>query len=131
MNFELALSRQPVWPPWTHEHLVRERAIALGHAIDHSTKLSYNSGTNSYLTFCHLHHRPIDPTPETLSFFTVFMCHHINPKSVDNYLSGVCNNLEGYFPHICASRNSALISCTLAGCKRLYSHPTRRKRALT
>jgi len=131
MNFEPALSRQPVRPPWTHERLVRERAIALGHAIDRSTKSSYNSGTNSYLTFCHLHHRPIDPTPETLSFFTVFMCHHINPKSVDNYLSGVCNNLEGYFPHVRASRNSALVSRTLAGCKRLYGRPTRRKRALT
>jgi hypothetical protein len=44
------------------------------------------------------------------------MCHHINPKSVDNYLSGVCNNLEGYFPHVRTSRNSALVSRTLAVC---------------
>jgi hypothetical protein len=130
MNFKLALSRQPVWLPWTHEHLVHKHAIALGHAIDRSTKSSYNSDTNSYLTFCHLRHQPIDPTPETLSFFTVFMCHHINPKSVDNYLSGVCNNLEGYFPHVHASRNSALISRTLAGCKQLYGRPSHCKRAL-
>ena len=53
MIFEPVLSRQPVRQPWTHERLVRERAIALGHAIDRSTKSSYNSGTNSYLTFCH------------------------------------------------------------------------------
>ena len=59
------------------------------------------------------------------------MCHHINPKSVDNYLSGVCSNLEGYFPHVRASRNSALVSRTLAGCKRLYGRPSHRKRALT
>jgi hypothetical protein len=131
MNFEPVLSRQPARQPWTHERLVRERAIALGHAIDRSTKSSYNSGTNSYLTFCHLHHRAIDPTPETLSFFTVFMCHHINPKSVDNYLSGVCNNLEGYFPNVRAARNSALVSRTLLGCKRLYGRPSHRKRALT
>jgi hypothetical protein len=130
MNYEPTASQQPTWQPWTHERLVRERAIALGHAIDRSTKSSYNSGTNSYLAFCHLHHRPVDPTPETLSFFTVFMCHHINPKSVDNYLSGVCNNLESFFPDVRAARNSMLVSCTLAGCKHLYGHPSHRKRAL-
>jgi hypothetical protein len=131
MNFEPSLSRQPPRQPWTHERLVRERAIALGHAIDRSTKSTYDSATNSYLTFCHLHQRPIDPTPETLSFFTVFMSHHINPKSVDNYLSGICNNLEGFFPNIRSARNSPLVSRTLAGCKRLFGRPARRKRALT
>jgi hypothetical protein len=120
MNIEPLLSQQP----WTHEHLVHERAIALSHAIDRSTKSTYNSATNSYLTFCHLHHRPVDPTPETLSFFTVFMCHHINPKSVNNYLSGICNNLEGHFPDVRSTRNSPLVSRTLAGCKRLYGRPT-------
>jgi hypothetical protein len=59
------------------------------------------------------------------------MCHHINPKSVDNYLSGICNNLEGYFPNVRAARNSALVSRTLTGCKRLYGRPSRRKQALT
>jgi hypothetical protein len=34
MNFEPVLSRQPIQQPWTHERLVHERAIALGHAID-------------------------------------------------------------------------------------------------
>lgn len=131
MNYEPTASRQPTRQPWTHERLVRERAIALGHAIDRSTKSSYNSGTNSYLAFCHLHHRPLHPTPETLSFFTVFMCHHINPKSVDNYLSGICNNLESFFPDVRAARNSPLVSRTLAGCKRLYGRPSRRKCALT
>ena len=131
MNFEPVLSQQPHRLPWTHERLVCERAIALGHAIDYSTKLSYNSGTNSYLTFCHLHHKPVDPTPETMSFFTVYMCHHFNPKSVDNYLSRICNNLEGFFPHIRTVRNSSLVSRTLAGCKHLYGCPTSRKRAMT
>jgi hypothetical protein len=113
MNFEPTVTRQPPSKPWWHERLVRERAIALGHAINRSTKASYNSATNSYLTFCHLHCRPIDPTPETLSFFTVFMSHHINPKSVDNYLSGICNNLEGFFPDIRKYRASPLVSKTL------------------
>ena len=59
------------------------------------------------------------------------MCHHINPKSVDNYLSGICNNLEGYFPNVRAAQNSALVSRTLAGCKRLYGRPSHCKCALT
>jgi hypothetical protein len=131
INFEPTVSWQPPHQPWTHECLVRERAITLGHAIDCSTKSTYNSATNSYLTFCHLHQRPIDPTPETLSFFTVFMCHHINPKSIDNYLSGICNNLEGYFPNIQSTHNSPLVSQTLASCNCLFGHPTHRKRVLT
>ena len=131
MNYEPTPSRQPTRQPWTHERLVRERTIVLGHAIDRSTKSSYNSGTNSYLAFCHLHHRPVEPTPETLSFFTVFMSHHINPKSVDNYLSGICNNLESFFPNVRAARNSTLVSQTPAGCKRLYGHPSHCKCALT
>jgi hypothetical protein len=124
MNFEPIVSQQPSHQLWTHKHLVHERAITLGYTIDHSTKSTYNSATNSYLTFCHLHHRPVDPTPETLSFFTVFMCHHINPKSIDNYLSGICNNLESYFPNIQLARNSPLMSQILAGCKCLFGCPT-------
>jgi hypothetical protein len=59
------------------------------------------------------------------------MSHHINPKSVNNYLSGICNNLEGFFPNICSACNSPLVSRTLAGCKHLFGRPARRKRALT
>jgi hypothetical protein len=127
MNFEPILS----WQPWTNKRLIHKCAIALGLTIDRSTKLTYNSGTNSYLTFCHLHNRLIDPTPETLSFFTVFISHHINPKLVDNYLSDICNNLEGFFLNICATRNSPLVSHTLASCKWLHSHPPHCKCALT
>jgi hypothetical protein len=61
----------------------------------------------------------------------VFMSHHINPKSVDNYLSGICNNLEGYFLNVHSTCNSSLVARTLAGCKRLYGRPSRCKHALT
>jgi len=78
-----------------------------------------------------MHNYPLDPTPDTLSLFTVYMCHHIKPNSVGTYLSGVCHQLEPYFPDICSSRNSALVHCTLQGCKRMRAVPTSRKRALT
>jgi hypothetical protein len=97
-------SRQPLRTPWTRERLVHERAVALGCAIEPGTASSYSSALQSYLAFCKSHNFPIDPTPDTLSFFVVFMCHHIKPKSVESYLSGICNQLEPFFPIVRESR---------------------------
>jgi hypothetical protein len=92
-------SRQPARAAWSRDHLLRERAIALGLAIDTSTLKNYGSALNSYLTFVRLHDFPVEPTPDTLSFFTVFMSSHIDPKSVSVYLSGICSQLEPYFQY--------------------------------
>jgi len=78
-----------------------------------------------------MHNYPLDPTPDTLSLFTVYMCHHIKPDSVGTYLSGICHQLEPYFPDVRSSRNSALVHRTLQGCKRMQAVPTSRKWALT
>jgi len=59
------------------------------------------------------------------------MCHHIKPNSVGTYLSGICHQLEPYFPDIHSSRNSALVHHTLQGCKRMRAVPTSCKQALT
>ncbi|KAF9052275.1 hypothetical protein BDZ89DRAFT_1088428 [Hymenopellis radicata] len=116
-------SRQRTRVPWSRERLVHERAIALGLAIDASSSGTYDSGLNSYLAFCNIHHMPVTPTPDTLSFFTVYMSAHINPRSVGTYLSGVCNKLEPYFPEVRANRASHLVKRSLAGClKRDSSH---------
>lgn len=124
-------SRQRARRAWTRERLLRERALALGQAIDISTWKNYGSALNSYLTFVRIHNFPVEPTADTLSFSTVFMCHHIKPTSVDSYLSGICQQLELYFPSVRSIRNSVLCKRTLAGCKRLRGTPTTRKRALT
>lgn len=116
---------------WTRERLLRERALVLGQAIDTSTWKNYGSALNSYLTFVRLHDFPVEPTPDTLSFFTVFMCHHIKPDSVDSYLSGICQQLEPYFPSVREIRKSMLCKRTLTGCRRLRGVPTKHKRALT
>ena len=79
----------------TKERLMHERALAMGQAIDTSTWKSYGSALNSYLTFVRMHNFPVDPshpTPDTLSFFTVYMSHHIKPSSVDNYFRAYVNN---------------------------------------
>jgi len=124
-------SRQPTRTPWTRERLERERAIALGQAIDSSTWNNYSSALNSYLEFVKIHNFPIEPTPDTLSFFTVFMSFHIKPDSVDTYLSGICQQLEPYFPNVRKNRKSPLVHRTLEGCRRIRAIPTSRKRALT
>ena len=124
-------SKQKRRAAWTRERLLRERAIALGQAIDVSTWKNYGSALNSYLSFVRLHNFPVEPTADTISFFTVFMCHHIKPDSVDTYLSGICQQLEPYFPSVRDIRKSMLCKRTLTGCKRLRGLPTKRKRALT
>ena len=124
-------SRQPPRAAWPRDRLLRERAIALGLAIDISTSNSYGSALNSYLTFVRLHNLPVEPTPDTLSFFVVFMSHHIEPRSVSSYLSGICQQLEPYFENVRHSRHTPLVDRTMKGCLRLYSSPTVRKRALT
>lgn len=112
------------------ERLVHARAVALGSAIDTSTAKSYTSHLQSYLTFCKLHTFPVTPTADTLSFYTVYMCHHIRPTSVDSYLSGICNQLEPLYPEVRALRKHALVTRTLAGCKKMFNSPPNRKAAL-
>src|ERR1700683_1644323 len=124
-------SRQPVRQPWAMDHLIHERSILLGMAIDNSTANTYTSATNSYLTFCKLHGIPIEPTSETLSYYITFQSSHINPKSIESYLSGICSNLEPFFPEIRSNRDSALVKRTLQGALRRHGQPTKRKSPLT
>jgi len=113
------------------ERLIHERALALGEAIDMSTKNSYGSALNSYLNFVLLHKLPVEPTPDTLSLYTVYMSFHIKPDSVDSYLSGIAHQLEPYFPDVRQARSSSLVKRTLRGCKHMRGTPTERKLPLT
>src|SRR5882724_5078912 len=125
-------SRQPVWVAWSRDRLYRERAIVLGYALDISTLHTYNSHLQSFLSFCKLHSLPLDPTLDTLSFFVVFMSHHIKPLSVMQYLSSIINSLEPYFPDVRKHRNHTLVTHTLVGMRKLWGFTgTTRKRALT
>ena len=112
------------------QHLIHKHAIALGHTIDRFTALTYFSHLQSYFTFCKIHVFPVALTPDTLSFYTIFMSHHIKPSSVDSYLSGICHKLQSVWPDICAVCCDLLMVRTLAGCKCLYNTPVRRKALL-
>ena len=110
-------SWQPHCELWTLEHLNYEHSILLGMSIDTSTAKTYSSALNSYLTFFKLHGLPVNPTPQTLSYYVTFQSFFINPKSVDSYLSGVANLLEPFFPDVRKNRSSQLVTRTLAGAK--------------
>jgi hypothetical protein len=124
-------SKQRRCVAWTRERLLHERAIALGQAINTSTWKNYGSALNSYLNFVRLHNFPVEPTADSISFFTVFTSFYIKPDSVDSYLSGICQQLEPFYPNVREIRKSILCKRTLSGCKRLRGTPTNRKRALT
>src|SRR5882724_6205260 len=117
MPLTSAKSRQPHRSAWSCEQIYCECVIALGYALDSSTIQTYNSHLQSYLSFCKLHLFPLNPSPNTLSFFIIFMAHHIKPISVTQYLSGIVNPLEPYFPDIRKHRQSTLITRKLAGMK--------------
>ena len=87
MNIGNQRARQPTREAWSKERLIHECVIALGHVIDKSTLSNYSSALNSYLNFIKMHELPVEPTPDTLSLFTVYMCHRINPCSINTYLS--------------------------------------------
>jgi hypothetical protein len=123
-------ARQPNREAWSLERLIHERSVFLGMALDSSSFRAYSSHLNSYLTFCKLHRLPIDPTPDTLSYFVTFMSHHIQPHSVDAYLSGIVNQLEPHFPHVRQSRHSPLVKRTVQGALRLLGRPVLRKQPL-
>jgi hypothetical protein len=113
------------------EHLVNERTISLGYAIDASSFGAYTSTLNSYITFCNIHELPIDPTPDTLSFFIVFLSSHIKPDSVNSYLSGICRQLEPFYPDVSLNRKTLLVSRTMTGCMRRFWTPVKRKTPLS
>jgi len=124
-------SKQPLREAWSMDRLVNERSISLGYSIDSSTFDSYTSALNSYLTFCNLHQLPIEPTPDTLSFYIVFLSSHINPRSVSSYLSGICRQLEPFFPDIRLNRKSILVTRTMSGCMCRFGTPIKHKAPLS
>lgn len=113
------------------ERLIFERSVSLGMSLHPNTHRAYSSHLNSYLAFCDIHHFPIVPTPDTLSFFVVFMSHHIQPRSVENYLSGIVSQLQPHFPEVREARNSDLVRRTLRGSLRRFSRPVVRREPLS
>ncbi|KAF8805886.1 hypothetical protein BYT27DRAFT_7103406 [Phlegmacium glaucopus] len=131
MSNVTALSRPHKCGAWTRERLLREHAIALACAVKPSSASSYSSALTSYLNFCSIHSFPIKPTPNTLSFFAVYMSHYIKPRSINSYLSGICNQLKPFSPNVRTHRRHWLVSKSLEGCQKMFPTPINRKRPIT
>lgn len=126
MNHRLS-ARQANRPIWSHDRLVQARAVALGFALEPSSRSSYSSALQSYLSFCHNHDFPIEPTPNSLSLYVAYMSHHIKPRSVKSYLSGICNQLESFYPNVREVRCHKLVVKTLLRVTKLRAILTVRK----
>ena len=100
VNHSQSHVRQPQCDVWLHNKLICMHAYALTHTLAASTSSTYSSALHSYLSFCKNHDFDIEPTEETLSFYTVYMSYHVKPSSVTSYLSGIQSQLELYFPNI-------------------------------
>ena len=124
-------SRRPIRTVWPRERLACECAMAMACSIEPGSAFAYSSAVKSYFDFCTSHSFPIDPTPDTLSYFTVYMAHYIKPQSVSSYLSGICNQLEPFFPDVRTHRLHWLVTKTLAGGQKMFPSTTSRKRPLT
>jgi len=96
---------------FSNEPLQHECALALGHAIEHSTSITYTSHLQLYLSFCKLHNCPTNLTVDTLSF----------------YVSS-CVTISTPAQSICLD---PLIICTLAGMKKCGGEAPHRRRPLT
>jgi hypothetical protein len=124
-------TKRPKRETWSRELLLRERAVAIACSIEPGSISSYSSAVKSYFDFCSAHSFPFEPTPDTLSFYTVYTAHYIKPKSVRSYLSGLCNQLEPFFPEIRSNRRHWLVTKTLAGCRKMFPSVVSRKRPVT
>jgi hypothetical protein len=69
---------------WTSQLLVKELDIAVGTCVEPSTSTAYASALCSYTSFCAIHEFPLTLTPQTLTFYIVYMAHYINPRSIES-----------------------------------------------
>src|SRR5258708_14527709 len=101
--------------------------LALGATVEQSIMHTYTSAATSYITFCNLHNFPTEPTVERLCFYIVYMSHHIKPSSMKSYLSGICAELEPFYPDIHSIQSSKLVNQTVMNRTGLChtSHPSR------
>ena len=118
-------------PAWTHSELDAALDTALKRAVAISSSAAYTVALNSYIDFCSKHTFPTHPTPETFARYVVWMSKYVSPRTVNSYLSGICNRLEGTYPNVREVRSSVLVSNAMKGCMRMRNVAVKRKRALT
>ena len=88
------------------------------------------SALKSYHDFCHAHGFPIEPTADTLSFFLTYRSLILCPQTLSSYLSGICDQLEVFYPRVCKLCRLPVVGHTLAGIHCVHSVHIHCKRPL-
>lgn len=102
-------------PSWLQDTLKAWRAHFLLNSLAPSSRLSYDAALHSYIHFCNIHGFPLNPTPDTLSFYLTFASFYVKPNTLTTYLSGICSQLETHYSTCHTARHSFLVARTLAG----------------
>ena len=113
--------------PWSTDELVSWRSFYITSSLVPSSHLAYTSALQSYHQFCQLHHFPTEPMADTLSFFLTYRSHTLRPQTLSSYLSGICSQLEAFYPQVRALRQTAIVRRTLAGIHRVHGVAAVRK----
>ena len=116
--------------PWSTDALISWRSYYVTSSLAPSSRLSYTSALQSYHRFCRLHQFPTEPTADSLSFYLTYCSHSLRPRTLSSYLSGICSQLEAFYPQVRSLRQSPIVRRTLAGIHRIHGTAARRKRPL-
>ena len=130
MSSSASRPRRAPEEPWSTEALILWRSYYVTSSLAPSSRLSYTSALQSYHRFCQLHDFPTKPLADTLSFLLTYRSHSLRPQTLSSYLSGICNQLEAFYPQVRALRQSPIVRHTLAGIHRVHSTSAHRKRPL-
>ena len=87
-------------------------------AFSMSTRRSYSSQLNSYLTFCNkMQYQPVPAHAETIVRYTAYLAERLSPQSIPSYLNVVrLVHLESNFPN--PMENNFTLDMLLKGIKR-------------
>jgi hypothetical protein len=97
-------------------------------ALERSTVGGYSTGARDYARFCHLHHLPLDPSPQTLSRYIAYSS--LSIASGPKYLTGVRHFLRDLYPEFDTNRASPLVQATIRGSKKVRADPICRKQPI-
>ena len=116
-------SSQPGKPPdtpWSHDSLVAWCSYYVVSSLAPASQLAYTSALKSYHEFCHLHQLSPEPAVDSLSFFLTYRSLQLRPQTLSSYLSGICNQLEVFYPQVRELRRAPIVRHTLAGIHRVH-----------
>lgn len=115
-------------PPLKLDDLDARVSHLRSHALEKSTVGGYSTGARDYIRFCHLHHLPLDPTPQTLSRYIAFTS--LSIASGPKYLTGARHFLHDFYPSFDDNRASPLVQATIRGSKKVRADPVRRRQPI-